>query len=184
MNSSHRQSGFSVVYVIIGVLLTAAVVGGIMMAQLRGRTVPTGSTIATNQGQNKEGNSNNSANGQSQSTTDNEKRKAAEKADTEKKAAEEKAAADKQAAEKKAADEKAAASAKQQTAQPTPSTTTQSGNAASGGSSAGSGPMARTATGSQMPTTGPTEDALGSAFGLIALVGAGYVYYTYGRRTA
>jgi flagellar biosynthesis GTPase FlhF len=180
MNSSHRQSGFSVVYVIVGVLLTAAVVGGIMMAQLRGRTVPTGSTIATNQGQNKQ---DTSGSGQSQSTTEKEKQTAAEKADAEKKAAEEKAAADKQAAEKKAADEKAAAAAKQQTTQSTPSTTAQSGNAASG-SSAGSGPMARTATGSQMPTTGPTEDALGSAFGLIALVGAGYVYYTYGRRTA
>lgn len=168
--SNQRQSGSVIIYVIVGVLLAVLAVGAIIVAQNRGglQIAQRPSTQAP-----QSGTSNTPAD---QPQGDNKSNEQAQKEQADKKAAEQKAQQD--AAAKKQADDKAAAdkaaadkkAAEQQAAQQQAAAT--------------SGPMARTdvPSASHLPTTGPVEDTLSMVVGLMAILGAGYFYYHYGRR--
>lgn len=163
--SNQRQSGSVIIYVIVGVLLAVLAVGAIIVAQNRGglQIAQRPSTQAP-----QSGTSNTPAD---QPQGDNKSNEQAQKEQADKKAAEQKAqqdAAAKKQADDKAAADKAAADKK----------------AAEQQAAATSGPMARTdvPSASHLPTTGPVEDTLSMVVGLMAILGAGYFYYHYGRR--
>lgn len=167
--SAQRQAGSVVVYVLVGVLLAAVAVGAIIMAQNRGGqqdvSQPAVETPPTPVSQN---NDKKAADTQQADKAAKDKMAAEDKAAKEKAQAEaKKQAEDKLTADKKAAEDKAAAKKESQQV-----------------AVATDGPMARTG-GSQagtLPTTGPAEDALGIVVGLVAIAGAGYFYYHFGRR--
>ena len=162
--SAQRQSGSVIVYTIVGVLLAAAAVGAIIVAQNRGNQQIASRPI-TEAPQAPEDNSESEA--QSDKQSEEAKQQQAQKEAAEKKAAEDKAKAD--AVAKQQADEKKAAEAAQQQA-----------------AAAAASPMARTGGAAQsagnLPTTGPVEDTLSMVIGLTAILGAGYLYYHFGRR--
>jgi LPXTG-motif cell wall-anchored protein len=161
-----NESGAVVSYVIGAVLLVMVVIGGIYFAHQRG-SLNSQATLELG----KEA----TETTQNQANNDNES-KEAEKASNEKTEADKKAEEDAQAKvaadeKKKAEEAKKAEEEKAQAAEDSPAATE-------------STPMERqeVATAGNLPTTGPVEDILASVVGLIALVGAGYVYYHFGRK--
>ncbi len=174
--SAQRQSGSVIVYVIVGVLLAAATVGAIIVAQNRGdQRIASRPTTETSQDRDTP-----------PAQTDDEE---ADKDATEQKAAEEKsrAEAERQAKEKEKEKEKAAAEqraaeqeaeeqkAKEQAVAEQEEAAQQSDTLAQTG---GEQPTAA----DNLPTTGPVQDTLGAVIGLIAIASAGYVYYHSFRR--
>lgn len=171
--SDQRQSGSAIVYVIVGVLLVAASIGAIIVAQNRGgQQIATRPVTEAPQGTD---NSSDSQGADNQQKTSEQQQKEKDQQEQDKKAAaekqrlaDEKAKADADA--KRAADEKAAADK---------AAAEQQATATAGG------PMARTGasqSASHLPTTGPVEDTLSMVVGLVALLGAGYGYYHFGVR--
>ena len=164
--SAQRQSGSVIVYAIVGVLLAAAAVGAIIVAQNRGSQQGASRPLTEapqtqNQGDDDKSKSTDQAakDQAAKEKTAADQQAAKEKAQAEaKKQAEEKLAADKKAAEEKVtADQQAAAA----------------------------GPMARAGAdqSASLPTTGPADDMLSMLIGIVAITGAGYFYYHFGRRS-
>lgn len=168
MNTRQRQSGSTGVFIVIGVVLAAAMIGLIVFVQKRNKQPEAQSPqVAVDQP---------SVEKQAAEET---KRAEEQKKEADRKAADEKARkeaeqkreeeertkrlAEQQQREKAEAEKQAAAQAQQQ--------------------AAADGPMARPQTQhpSGLPTTGPVEDLLTMTIGAIAIIGAGYVYYHYGR---
>lgn len=158
-----QQSGSIITYVLVSIVLAGLLIGGILFSQQRASQA-TDRQPATKQ--------------PTIPTEAPVRQDQQDKAKKEQQAAEEKRAAQeqKQAAEqaRKEAKERElaeqAASAQREAIQ-TPAATPD-------------GPMARTGgvQPGDLPTTGPVSDALGAVSGLLAIAGAGYVYYHYGRR--
>lgn len=176
-NSTQRQSGSVVVYGIVGVVLAALAVGAIVVAQHRG-----GVRIASQPATEAPRESGSESTTPSPSQGQSQDNKAAEQAQADKEAADKKAAEDKARQDveaKKKADEKAAADKKAADERAAQQQTAAAATPA--------GPMAQTGgvqSASHLPTTGPVEDTLSMVVGLMAILGAGYFYYHYGRRRA
>lgn len=173
---TQQQSGSIIIFVIVGVLLAAAVVGGIVLVQKRGNETANTEVASPFGAQQQEG------------RVDDKEPSAEEQNSQEDKEAKQKAEAEKKAAEgKKAQEERAAQEAKEKELAERAAAAEQSRQkpAANEDASVSPGPIARTGGGVQpddLPTTGPVEDALAATFGLMAIFGAGYVYYHYGRK--
>lgn len=158
-----QQSGSIITYVLVSIVLAGLLIGGILFSQQRASQVddrspatkpPMAPTdVSTNQ---------------DQQDKEQKERQAAEQkraAQQQKQAAEQ---AQKEAKERELAEQ--AANAQREASQAP--------------AAAPDGPMARTGgvQPGDLPTTGPVSDALGAVSGLLAIAGAGYVYYHYGRR--
>lgn len=176
--SAQKQSGSTIVYVIVGIVLAAASVGAIIVAQHRG-SQQVASQPSTEVVQ-RPADSSDSEEDEKQAT-DSANREKAEKEKAEKaRQAEEKA---KRAEEQKQADEKAAAEREKEVAAKEEAARKQAEQGQVAESA--QGPMARTGVDTQvgsLPETGPIEDTLGMVVGVIAILGAGYFYYHFGGR--
>ena len=149
------QAGSAVVFVIVGVVLTIALVAGIAFVRNQfsqsGASTQTG-TVAVSNGDDASDSQN-----QSQFEGEDAKRQSAEEA-RRKAQAEADQKAKLEAEEAKKRDQQQAA--------------------ASISAPTGSG---QTAASGELPTTGPLEDIFMMAVGAVAIFTAGYVYYHYGR---
>lgn len=165
-----NESGAVVPYVIGAVLLVAVVIGGIYFAHYRGGLHgETTLEIGQQKTDDKQDQANKGNDTKKDDSKDTDEKSAADKKAEEdaraKVAAEEKKKAEE--AKKAEAQKKADAAAKEEAEADTEST-----------------PMERqeVAAANTLPTTGPVEDFLASIIGVVALVGAGYVYYHFGRK--
>lgn len=187
---TQQQSGSVIVFTLVGIVLAAAVVGGIIMAQKRGSTA----TVATQPAsQQQDGRVDGDAPKSEKEKKAEEKAKkdaeAKKKAEAEKKAKEKKAneqKSEEQKAKERAAREKREAEEKRLAEQAAEAERTQQDQTPAPASDAtvSPGPIARTGGPHPggLPETGPVEDMLAAVFGLVAIFGAGYVYYHYGRK--
>lgn len=180
MHAAQRQSGSVIIYVIVGVFLAAAAVGAVIVAQHRsGQLIATQPADNSSQqrDQDDDASSNADSNTDTSEKSEAEQKREQEREEKEKAAAEEKKAAEeaeRKAEEEQAAKERAAAQRE-----------AESDAAEEEQSAAQTGPMARTGgsqTAANLPETGPVEDTLGMVVGMIAILGAGYVYYHATRR--
>lgn len=164
-----NESGAVVAYIVGAVLLVAAVIGGIYYAHYSGG-LNEHVTLQIDK--------------QDQATKDSESKQGEPKQSSEKSAQEKKAETDAKAkiaaeTQKKAEETKKAEEAKKAQDQAAENTQNNTETPAQG-----STPMERNeiAAAGALPTTGPVEDALATVIGVIALIGAGYVYYHFGRK--
>lgn len=160
-NQQSKQTGSTVIFVVVGVILSIALIAGIAFVRKQFATAgETPGQVAVSSEQS-------TSSGSSQNSSTNQNDDAAKQAEeAAKKKAEEEAAA-KKAEEEKQKREAAAAEAKKQQEQA----------AAQAAQSA----QSQTATTGDLPTTGPLEDLFMMVVGAVAIFGAGYVYYHYGR---
>lgn len=165
-----QQSGSVIVYALVSVVLVGALIGGIVFSQKRAERV------AVQPGTNEQP----ALPAPDPATPGKDEQVAQKKAEEEKDA--EKAKQQQKAAKDKAQKEQAQQEAKEQElarkaaeaereATQTPSASPEGPMARTGGPAAG-----------DLPQTGPVADAFMAALGLIAIYGAGYVYYHYGRQ--
>lgn len=180
--SAQKQSGSTIVYVIVGIVLAAASVGAIIVAQHRGErqvvSQPSAGVVQTPQDSSDSAKDKNQDDAQS-SESGNRETSEKEKAEADKQA-KEKA---KRAEEQKQADEKAAAEREKEATAKEEAARKQAEQAQAAVNE--QGPMARTGVDTQagsLPETGPVEDTLGIVIGIIAILGAGYFYYHFGGR--
>ena len=167
-----QQSGSIVVFAIVSVLLVGGFIGAIIMAQNRAQDV-VGSTPPVaeqkpDQAQRSQSDEDRAAKQEAERESE-QKRQAEAKQKAE--AAKQEAAREAEAKERELAEQ--AARAEREAHQP-----------ATQQPAAGDGPMARTGGvhASGLPETGPIADAFAATFGVVAIFGASYVYYHYGRR--
>lgn len=165
--AQRQQTGSIVAYVVVGLLLAVASVAAIVAV----RNYDAGDKIASRPITEAPSDPDKAA----QKSTDADKEKATkDAAEREKEQATQKAheAEAEAAAEQKAADEAKAAEEAARVAAESEAATADGPMATAG---------AQVTTG-ELPTTGPAEDLLSMVIGLVAIVGAGYVYYHYGTK--
>ena len=168
MQTSPRQAGSIVTYVVVGLLLVVASVAAIVAVRYDGSSDTIASRPITEAPQD----------------PDEADKEDSEKSKKEKEAAEAKAAEEKrqaEAAEKEKAEVEAAAQAEKEAEEAAAAAQAEAESQAAVNND---GPMATAGVQApeELPTTGLAEDLLSMAIGAVAITGAGYLYYHYGTR--
>lgn len=175
MNKQQTQAGSIGVFLLVSVVLAAFMISSIVW--VRSRQAPAPNKVAVQQSSEQADTQQQSQQPAPQAANEQEDKAKREKEAAEKEAArvaEEKRASEAKA--KEAEEEKRRAEARQAEQRQTEAAQQQ----------AAQGPMARAQApvAGALPTTGPLEDAVMMTIGALAIAGAGYVYYHYGRKSA